>query len=52
MAESEVKSLPHFDSLDELVEFFDNHDLGEYLDQMPEVDFEVDIKREVYLITL
>jgi len=49
---SEAKSLPHFRSLEELVEFFDSHDLGEYLDQMPEVDFEVDIKREVHLIAL
>ncbi|MGQ9630092.1 MAG: hypothetical protein ACUVXI_07215 [bacterium] len=39
-----AKNLPHFGSLDELVEFFDSHDLGEYWDQMPEVDFEVDIK--------
>lgn len=52
MEESEVKSLPHFRSLDELVEFFDSHDLGEYLDQMPEVDIEVDIKRKIYLIAL
>jgi len=52
MAKSEAKSLPHFRSLDELVEFFDGHDLGEYLDQMPEVDFEVDIKQKAYLFTL
>lgn len=37
--------MPHFASLDELVEFFDTHDLGEYWDQMPEAHFEVDIKR-------
>jgi len=52
MAKSKAKSLPQFRSLDELVEFFDSHDLGEYLDQMPEVDFEVDIKRKVHLIAL
>lgn len=52
MAKSEAKGLPHFRSLDDLVEFFDSHDLGEYLDQMPEVDFEVDIKRRVHLIAL
>lgn len=52
MARSESKSLPHFRSLDELVEFFDSHDLGEYWDQMPEVDFEVDIKRKAHLFTL
>jgi len=45
-------SLRCFRSLDELVEFFDSHDLGEYWDQMPEVDFEVDIKRKKYLFAL
>ena len=52
MARSEAKSLSHFRSLEELVEFFDSHDLGDYLDQMPEVDFEVDIERKVHLIAL
>lgn len=52
MAESEITHLPDFDSLDELVEFFDSHDLGKYLDDMPKVDFEVDIKQQIYLITL
>ena len=52
MVESETKSLPNFESIDEMVEFFDNQDLGDYLDQMPEVEFEVDIKRRVYMVTL
>lgn len=52
MARSKAKNLPHFSSLDELVEFFDSQDLGEYLDQLPEVDFEVNIKRRIYLIPL
>ena len=52
MAKSEAKNLPEFKSIDELVDFFDSHDLGEYLDQMPEVDFEVDIKRKLHLIVL
>ena len=33
--------LPRFDNLDQLVEFFDTHDMGEYAAQMPEVEFEV-----------
>lgn len=52
MAENETKHFPHFESLDEMVEFFDNQDLGDYLDHMPEVDFEVDIKRRIYTVTL
>lgn len=39
-------------SLDELVAFFDDNDLGDYLDQMQEADFEVDIKRRTHLFTL
>ncbi len=46
------KHLPEFETLDEMVEFFDTQDLGDYIDQMPEVEFEVDIKRRVYTITL
>ena len=41
-----------FDSLDDLVEFFDSHDLGEYWDQMPEAKFEVDMKRKAYLFAV
>ena len=41
MAESK---LPKFDSLEELGNFFDKNDMGDYLQAMPEVEFEVDIK--------
>lgn len=52
MVENEAKNFPKFETIDEMVEFFDNQDLGDYIDQMPEVDFEVGIKRRVYTITL
>jgi hypothetical protein len=52
MTKSKPKGLPHFGSLDDLVEFFDTHDLGEYLQQMPEVDFEVNIKKKTHLFAL
>ncbi len=42
----------HSASLDELVEFFDTHDMGEYWDQMPEVHFEVDIKTRTHLFAI
>jgi hypothetical protein len=32
-------------SVDELVRFFDAHDMGAHWDEMPEVHFDVDIKR-------
>lgn len=52
MAESKLKHIPHFAALDDLVEFFDTHDLGEYWEQMPEAHFEVDIKRRTHLFAL
>ena len=52
MARNKAKKMPRFKSLDSLVEFFDTHDLGEYRDDMPEVQFDVDIKRRRHLFTL
>ncbi len=42
----------HFKSLNELVEFFDTSDLGEYWDKMPEINFEVDLKKRTHLFSL
>jgi len=47
MSESKRK-LPKFESIDELVNFFDENDSTQYLDDMPEVDFDVDIKRKAF----
>ncbi len=52
MAKNKSKSLPSFRSLDELVEFFDSHDFGEYWDEMPAADFEVDIKHRTHLVAI
>jgi len=52
MVENKTRKLPDFNSIDKMVDFFDNHDVGEYLEQLPEVDFEIDIKRRVYTVTL
>ena len=52
MVESKSDTMPRFASLDELVEFFDTRDLGEYWDQMPEAHFEVDIKRRTHIFAL
>jgi len=52
MVESSNKSLPNFVSLGALVKFFDTHDLGDYWDQMPDVNFEVDIQRRTHLFAL
>jgi hypothetical protein len=52
MARNKAKSLPKFESLDELVEFFDSRDMGEYWEQMPEVHFDVDIKTKKHLVAI
>jgi hypothetical protein len=51
MARSKTESLPR-GSIDELVEFFDTHDMGDYWDQMPEVHFDVDIQRRSHLVAV
>ena len=52
MAESKSKKLPQFNSSQELVEFFDTHDMGEYESELPEAHFDVDIKRNHYLLSV
>lgn len=52
MPANKKNALPRTDSLAELVEFFDTHDMGEYWDQMPEADFDIDIHRRKHLVSL
>ena len=52
MAKSKSKKLPKFESLDKLVEFVDTHDTSEYWDQMPEVHFDIDLKKRTHLVAL
>jgi len=52
MAESKFHETIPSGSLDELVEFFDTHDMGERWEQMPEVDFDVDIKSKKHLVAI
>ncbi|MBW8878708.1 MAG: hypothetical protein JF614_27430 [Acidobacteria bacterium] len=52
MAANRKDFLSRTDSLDELVNFFDTHDMGEYWDQMPEAELEIDIRRRKHLVAL
>jgi hypothetical protein len=52
MAENKAQNLPSFASLDEMVEFFDEHDMGDYLEQMPEAEFDVNLQRRTHLVAL
>jgi len=46
------KTLPEFQTLDEMAAFFDEHDMGEYLEGMPEVEFEIDIRSSKHYFAL
>lgn len=35
------RELPRFESLEAFTDFFDNNDMGDYLESLPEVNFEV-----------
>lgn len=52
MITNKTKAIPKFNSLDELVAFFDAHDMGEYWDQMPEAHFDIDIKKNTHIFSL
>lgn len=52
MTESSSHNLPSHASLDELVDFFDTHDMGNYPDKMPEVEFTVNLKSRRHLVAL
>ncbi len=52
MTKGKPKNIPHFASLGELIDFFDSHDLGEYLNQKQETDFEVDIQKRTHVFAL
>lgn len=52
MPKNKSKVLPNFESLNDLVDFFDTHDLGEYWDEMPESNFEVDLKKKTHLFSI
>ena len=45
-------AMPRFDSIDELVNFFDGNDMGEFDEQMEPAEFEVHIKRRKWLVSL
>ncbi len=52
MAENKNNNLPTFDSLDALTKFFDENDMGDYAENMPEADFEVSIDRRMHFVAV
>ena len=45
MAGNKSKNLPSFKSVDELVAFFESHDMGEDWEQLPEAEVEVSLAK-------
>ena len=52
MSKSKSRSLFSSMSVNELVEYFEKHDMGEYWEQMPEANFYIDIKRRTHLVAI
>jgi hypothetical protein len=52
MTENNQKQLPKFESLDALADFFDENDLGDYLEEMPEAKFEVNLRKRSFLVAV
>lgn len=44
--------LPEFTSLEELTEFFDSNDMGDYWQAMPEVDLKIAIAKKTRLVAI
>lgn len=53
MANKKRDPIPkHFKSIEQAAEFWDSHDLADYLDVTREAHFEVNIQRRVFLTAL
>ncbi len=52
MKKSKRSQIPRFKSIQELSEFFETHDMGDYWDKMPRADFEIDIKKSTHIFAL
>ena len=52
MERNKSKTLPKFKSLDNLINYFDSNDIGENIESMPKVHFDVNIKKRVNLVAL
>ena len=49
---NKAKPVPRLKSIDELVDFFDKHDMGDYWDSLPKAEFEVNIKTRKHLVAI
>ena len=52
MARSKSQTLPIPKKIDDLVEFFETHDMGDHWESMPEAQFEIAIKKRTHLVAI
>jgi hypothetical protein len=52
MPKSKPQKPPRHKSLEQLVDFFDSHDMGDYWESLPEAHFEVNLKRKNHFFAL
>ncbi|MBM4337937.1 MAG: hypothetical protein FJ110_00165 [Deltaproteobacteria bacterium] len=52
MEKNKSKTLPRSNSIKELIDLFETHDMGDYWEEMPEAHFEVNIKKRKHLVAL
>ena len=52
MSEHKINPPPEFKSIEEQTEFFDTHDMGDYVKHLPEAHFDVDLKVKRFLLLL
>lgn len=51
MSESK-KKWPNFDSVERLTAYFDENDVGDFIDDMRVVEFDVDLKRRTHYVAI
>ena len=52
MTENKKQKLPDFASLDEMADFFDENDMGDYLKDAPEVHFKVNLRKRTHFVAI
>lgn len=52
MVSRRSKKRRRWSSLNELVDYFDSHDMGDHFDEIPEVQIDVNIKSKKYLVPI
>ena len=52
MAENNGKKLPKFGSTEALTDFFDKNDMGDFLESMPEVEFDVELGHRKHFVAV